>query len=415
MQGRAGARRAALVPSPVLFPSAAPPVAGVQLSRFPVAEPRAAAAVAPGCSPASCTGREQRRLLCATTWQVWSDAVNQANKRALLAWVKESGIQLVQVNGQRKYGGPPPGWIGDPPPPGSEVFIGKLPQDLYENTLLPLFQSVGKLYEFRLMMTFSGLNRGFAYAKYSNRRSAQVAIAALNNFEVQKGCPITVCRSTEKCELCVDGLAASVEQGQLRTLLQEVTAGVLNVSLYASPSRKGRQLAVLKYNSHRAAAMAKKTLVEGSLGLCGEQIEVDWLKADTKQKLHVGSERASPQSDGSQLSQAPGEAGMCPLPQAPWGLDYLIALCKKQQLGTPVFLTKCVQANSDGWLRFWYQVVIPGYPTPFSGFMWIKPDKSGLSGHDKAKNAIALQLLRTLGESFQGSVCRSSALQQPRG
>nr|WLD18578.1 dead end protein [Pelodiscus sinensis] len=334
---------------------------------------------------------------------MWSDAVNQANKQALLAWVKETGIQLVQVNGQRKYGGPPPGWIGDPPPPGSEVFIGKLPQDIYENKLIPLFQSVGKLYEFRLMMTFSGLNRGFAYAKYGNRRGAQIAIAALNSFEVQKGCPITVCRSTEKCELCVDGLSAAVEQGQLRMLLQEMTAGVLSISLYPSPSRKGGQLAVLKYNSHRAAAMAKKTLVEGHLGLCGQEIEVDWLKLDVKQRLRASLASAVPARlqpgvfEGGGPSQVPGEAETCPLPPARGVLDRLNALCKKQQLGPPVFLTKCVQATPAGWLRFWYQVVIPGYPSPFSGFLWLKADMSGMDGHAEAKNAIALQLLRTLG------------------
>ncbi|XP_067423003.1 dead end protein homolog 1 isoform X2 [Emydura macquarii macquarii] len=332
---------------------------------------------------------------------MWSDAVNQTNKSALLAWVKETGIHLVQVNGQRKYGGPPPDWIGDPPPSGSEVFVGKLPQDIYENQLIPLFQSVGKLYEFRLMMTFSGLNRGFAYAKYSNRHSAQIAIAALNNFEVQKGCPIMVCRSTEKCELCVDGLSSLVEQGQLWTLLQEVTPGVLNISLYPSPSRKGGQFAVLKYNSHRAAAMAKKTLVEDNLGLYGEDIEVDWLKLDMKQKLRsertfLGSLQPGGCNSGNP-SQAPGDPVVRPLTQALCVLDYLNALCEKQRLGTPVFLTKCVQVNPDGWIRFWYQVVIPGYPSPFSGFMWIKTDKSGLSGHDKAKNAIALQLLKTLG------------------
>ncbi|KFV09352.1 Dead end protein 1, partial [Pterocles gutturalis] len=79
----------------------------------------------------------------------WTDSVNRANKMALRAWAKETGVDLVQVNGQRRYGGPPPGWVGNPPPAGTE--------------------GVGKLYEFRLMMTFSGLNRGFAYAKYSNR------------------------------------------------------------------------------------------------------------------------------------------------------------------------------------------------------------------------------------------------------
>ncbi|PKK19765.1 DND microRNA-mediated repression inhibitor 1 [Columba livia] len=150
---------------------------------------------------------------------MWTNSINQANKMALRAWAKETGINLVQVNGQRRYGGPPPGWVGGPPPAGTEVFIGKLPQDVYENALIPLFQSVGKLYEFRLMMTFSGLNRGFAYAKYGNQRDAKEAITALHNFEVREGCAIVVCRSTEKCELSVDGLAASVSRQELEAVL----------------------------------------------------------------------------------------------------------------------------------------------------------------------------------------------------
>lgn len=41
--------------------------------------------------------------------QMWTNSINQANKMALRAWAKETGINLVQVNGQRRYGGPPPG------------------------------------------------------------------------------------------------------------------------------------------------------------------------------------------------------------------------------------------------------------------------------------------------------------------
>ena len=37
--------------------------------------------------------------------------MNPENKAALEAWVRETGIRLVQVNGQRKYGGPPPGTL----------------------------------------------------------------------------------------------------------------------------------------------------------------------------------------------------------------------------------------------------------------------------------------------------------------
>lgn len=155
------------------------------------------------------------------------------------------------------------GWAGYAPPSGSEVFIGKIPQDIYEDKLIPLFQSVGRLYEFRLMMTFSGLNRGFAYAKYMNRQNAQEAIALLNNFQIQSGSPILVCRSTEKCELCIDGLALSLKECHLLPMLQELTPGLHSISLHASPFRKKRQLAEVKYISHQAAAIAKKNLVEG--------------------------------------------------------------------------------------------------------------------------------------------------------
>ncbi|XP_068815909.1 dead end protein homolog 1 isoform X3 [Struthio camelus] len=329
--------------------------------------------------------------------EAWTDSINQANKMALIAWVKETGIDLVQINGQRRYGGPPPGWVGDPPPTGSEVFIGKLPQDMYENTLIPLFQSVGKLYEFRLMMTFSGLNRGFAYAKYSNRRSAKVAITALNNFEVQEGCTILVCKSTEKCELSVDGLATSLSRKRLEAMLQEAAEGILSITLYTSPYQKRAQLAVLKYNSHRAAAMAKKSLMEGNMRLYEEEMRVDWLKPDLKQKLRSSEKPLAIWVSRGKSSGSTKQAQVHLSPVLCNVLDRLDALCQRRHLGAPLFFTKCVQANPDGWLRFWCQVVIPAYPLPFSGFTWVRQDVPGASGHDKAKDVLALQVLRMLG------------------
>ncbi|XP_074771938.1 dead end protein homolog 1 [Athene noctua] len=315
---------------------------------------------------------------------------------ALLAWAKETRTDLVQINGQRRYGGPPPGWVGDPPPAGTEVFIGKLPQDMYENVLIPLFQSVGRLYEFRLMMTFSGLNRGFAYAKYSSRRGAKEAIAAFNKFEVREGCAIVVCKSTEKCELSVDGLDGSVSQGELEALLRRVTVGLQSVTLCASPCRKRAQLAVLKYSSHQAAAMAKKTLMEENLSLSGMEMRVAWLNPDLKQKLQLCKEKpSSSRVQGGKSPEGPKRVPLSPVLRN--ALDRLNTLCQKQYLGTPLFLTKCVQENPNGWLRFWCCVVIPGFPVPFSGFTWVRQDGPGRSGHEEAKVAVALQVLRVLG------------------
>lgn len=166
----------------------------------------------------------------------------------------------------------PPGWVGSPPPPGSEVFIGRLPQDVYEHQLIPLFQRVGRLYEFRLMMTFSGLNRGFAYARYSSRRGAQAAIATLHNHLLRPSCPLLVCRSTEKCELSVDGLPPALSRRALLLALQPLGSGLQEALLLPSPGPALAQIALLKFSSHRAAAMAKKALMEGRGEGCGSKL-----------------------------------------------------------------------------------------------------------------------------------------------
>ncbi|NWV24067.1 DND1 protein, partial [Origma solitaria] len=331
--------------------------------------------------------------------QMWTNGINEASKIALLAWEQRTGIKLVQVNGQRRYGGPPPGWVGGPPPADTEVYIGKLPQDVYENTLIPLFESVGKLYEFRLMMTFSGLNRGFAYARYSSQEEAKKAISTFHHFQVRESCAIVVCWSTQKRELIVDGLAASVSQQELEAMLQMVTEGVLSVTLYTSPCQSQAKFAVLKYRSHKAAALAKKGLMEGNLLPGGARMRVNWLYPQLKQKLQLWEEELSSSWEHGDRSLAvPGPAALPPSPQNV--MEHLNNLCWRHHLGPLRFVTECVQVNPDGWQLFWYQVMIQGYPVPITGFTWVSQDGQGQSEYEKAKAAAALHILQVLGESL---------------
>ncbi|NXJ17415.1 DND1 protein, partial [Dicrurus megarhynchus] len=331
--------------------------------------------------------------------QLWTNGINEASKMALRAWEKETGIELVQINGQRRYGGPPPGWVGSPPPAGTEVYIARLPQDVYENTLIPLFESVGKLYEFRLMMTFSGLNRGFAYARYTSVQDARNAIATFHRFQVREGCTIVVCRSTQKRELIVNGLDISVSQQELEAMMQTVTEGILSVTLHASPCQGPIKLAVLKYRSHEAAALAKKALMEGNLRLGGARMRVDWLDPQMKQQLQLWEEEPSSSLVHRGKSLAVPRPAILP-PSLQDVLERLNILCWRHGLRTPVFITKCVHVNADGWQKFWYQVVIPGYHVPISGFTWVQQDKEGQSEHEKAKLVAALHILQVLGESL---------------
>ncbi|XP_028853557.1 probable RNA-binding protein 46 [Denticeps clupeoides] len=202
----------------------------------------------------------------------------QGDDRALLALMDKSGYSMIQVNGQRKYGGPPPGWEGPPPPRGCEVFVGKIPRNIYEDTLVPLFEQAGVIYEFRLMLEFSGENRGYAFVMYTSREDAQHAIKLLNNYEIQAGKFIGVCVSLDNCRLFIGSIPKDKKREEIKEEMMKVTEGVTDVIVYASPTdkTKNRGFAFVEYESHRAAAMARRKLIPGTFQLWGQTVLVDW-------------------------------------------------------------------------------------------------------------------------------------------
>ncbi|KAK7476919.1 hypothetical protein BaRGS_00031858 [Batillaria attramentaria] len=203
------------------------------------------------------------------------------NENALLSLIEKTGYPMVQENGQRKFG-PPPGWEGPPPPRGCEIFIGKIPRDLYEDELVPVFEKAGKIYEFRLMMDFSGSNRGYAFCMYTNRADAKRAIKELNNYEIKKGRLLGVCSSVDNCRLFVGGIPKNKNREDILAEMVKVTDGVVDVIVYPSAvdKSKNRGFAFVEYESHRSAAMARRKLIPGRIQLWGHQIAVDWAEPE---------------------------------------------------------------------------------------------------------------------------------------
>lgn len=64
-----------------------------------------------------------------------------------------------------------------------QVFVGKIPRDLYEDELVPLFESAGAIWDLRLMMDpLSGQNRGYAFITYCNKDDAQKAVKLVSSI-----------------------------------------------------------------------------------------------------------------------------------------------------------------------------------------------------------------------------------------
>ena len=156
----------------------------------------------------------------------------QQKEEELAELMRETGNGTMQVNGQRIYGAPPPKWNGPPPPKGCEVFVGKLPRDVMEKELLELFSPVGTIYELRLMMDFSGCNRGFAFIQFSQPDEADEAIRLLDNYEMRPKHRIGVLKSIDNCRLFFGGIPKTKTREEIQNEIEKLTEGVKQVIVY---------------------------------------------------------------------------------------------------------------------------------------------------------------------------------------
>ncbi|XP_029933858.1 APOBEC1 complementation factor isoform X2 [Myripristis murdjan] len=217
--------------------------------------------------------------------KVGGDGLTGTQKEASLrALIQRTGYQLLQENGQRRYGGPPPGWDGPPPERGSEIFVGKLPRDLFEDELVPLCEKFGKIYEVRMMMDFNGNNRGYAFVTFTTKQEARAAMKQLNNYEIRNGRLLGVCASVDNCRLFVGGIPKTKKREEILAEMRKVTDGVMDVIVYpsAADKSKNRGFAFVEYESHRAAAMARRKLLPGRIQLWGHAIAVDWAEPEVE-------------------------------------------------------------------------------------------------------------------------------------
>lgn len=227
------------------------------------------------------TYRQKHRI--ATLNRNGSDArskIAKPDEAKIKEILDRTGYTLDVSTGQRRYGGPPPNWSGQQPGPGHEIYCGKLPKDLYEDSLIPLFERVGSIWDLRLMMDpISGRNRGYCFVTFCDRKAAEEAVEQLNNFEVKPGKLLKVNASVANTRLFVGNIPKNRSRDEIMQEFQKNTEGLLNVIVYSAPDdpkKFNRGFAFLDYDSHKSASAARRTIASTRMHVWGSEVIVEW-------------------------------------------------------------------------------------------------------------------------------------------
>lgn len=190
---------------------------------------------------------------------------------------RRTGYEITQSNGQRICSLQTSLNILVPAK-GSEIFIGRLPKDLYEFDLIPVFQKIGTLYNFRVMLDFVGKTRGYAFATYLKTEDANRAVELLNNYEIRPNVYIAVYKSIDNRRLFIGNIPPEKTREEILDMLESYCEGLVDVIVYSNPkdSRLNKGFVFAEFENHRLAVMARRQLTPHNLIAWGRVLHVDW-------------------------------------------------------------------------------------------------------------------------------------------
>uniref|UniRef100_A0A8D0X5I0 Heteroous nuclear ribonucleoprotein R n=1 Tax=Sus scrofa TaxID=9823 RepID=A0A8D0X5I0_PIG len=160
-----------------------------------------------------------------------------------------------------------------------KVFVGKIPRDLYEDELVPLFEKAGPIWDLRLMMDpLSGQNRGYAFITFCGKEAAQEAVKLCDSYEIRPGKHLGVCISVANNRLFVGSIPKNKTKENILEEFSKVTEGLVDVILYHQPDdkKKNRGFCFLEYEDHKSAAQARRRLMSGKVKVWGNVVTVEW-------------------------------------------------------------------------------------------------------------------------------------------
>ncbi|KAF1769772.1 hypothetical protein GCK72_001589 [Caenorhabditis remanei] len=226
--------------------------------------------------------------------------INGPELESLKKMLEDTGYQLEVTIGQRKVGGPPPDWDGPitgPAGSGHEIYVGHIPTDLFEDTLVPLFAESGKIWDFRLMMDpMTGASRGYAFVTYCEKEHATNAAKKFDGHEISTGKPLKVNVSIANTRLFLGNIPKTKSKDEILEELKSHAEGVTDVIVYSVPDNekiRNRGFCFVDFIDHKTASDIKRKIAQHKIRPFNADVYVDWAEQqeepdeDTMSKVKV--------------------------------------------------------------------------------------------------------------------------------
>ncbi|CAF0922874.1 unnamed protein product [Rotaria sp. Silwood1] len=195
-----------------------------------------------------------------------------------------TGYKMDITAGQRKYGGPPPDGP-ERPAANSEVFIGKIPREVFEDELIPICEEAGKIWDLRLMIDpVSGFNKGYCFVTFCSSNDSVKACERLNGYAIRPGKLLKANGSVANLRLFIGNIPKTKSKEEIHEELSKVVEGVTNVIIYTpadeADKKKNRGFCFVDFDTHKNASVAKRKLGNARVRVFNRDIAVDWADPD---------------------------------------------------------------------------------------------------------------------------------------
>ncbi|KAF7284641.1 hypothetical protein GWI33_021829 [Rhynchophorus ferrugineus] len=166
------------------------------------------------------------------------------------------------------------------PSRGTEVYVKNLPRHINVLEILSFMQQCGLVYCVRLIMDFSGFNKGYCYVSYLTEDSAKIATLVLNETEIIPSYILYIKMSYDNNKLLLRGIPWNITYSELNEdVLPAIKNGLTNISW--KPWIGKKKDCLLEYGSHRQALEARKCIWP-SVSVWKAKLKIGWAK-NTKQ------------------------------------------------------------------------------------------------------------------------------------